>query len=227
MSLLKKIWTGVRGKAHETGDAIVDANALAILDQEIRDADSALAKARDQLSLIAAKRSLAEKECNELGAEKDKYLNAARASLEKGQDDLARRSAERVAQLEQQLDAKRQVMDDYSLSEKEMRASVAGIESKIKGLKQQVETVKANEAVIRAQAAVASSSSGMNSRLGDASASLQRIKERQELQRARIREAETLDNASSGADLDAALEAAGVTGTSRSADDILASLSDS
>ena len=84
MSLLKKIWTGVRGKAHETGEAIVDANALAILDQEIRDADSALAKARDQLSLIAAKRSLAEKECNELGAEKDKYLNAARASLEKG-----------------------------------------------------------------------------------------------------------------------------------------------
>ena len=38
MSILTKIFTLLRGGANEAGQAVVDANALRILDQEIRDA---------------------------------------------------------------------------------------------------------------------------------------------------------------------------------------------
>lgn len=224
MGLFNKIWTGIRGHAHEAGQGVVDANALTILDQEIRDADKALSNARDQLSLIAAKRAMADKEVNDLQADREKYLDGAKKALVKGDEDLARRAAERVAAIDQELTAKRQVVDDYQSSETQMRQTVSAIEAKIKSLKQQVETVKANEAVIKAQAAVASSHSGMNSKLGNASESLKRIKERQAMQKHRMAEAEKLDQAASGADLDAALAAAGITGSKTSADDILASL---
>ncbi len=42
--------------------AVVDANALRILDQEIRDADTALGKARDDLAGLVARRRILEKE---------------------------------------------------------------------------------------------------------------------------------------------------------------------
>ena len=41
MSMLAKLSALFRGTAHEAGQAVVDANALKILDQEIRDADTA------------------------------------------------------------------------------------------------------------------------------------------------------------------------------------------
>ncbi|RMS55096.1 hypothetical protein ALP66_05573, partial [Pseudomonas amygdali pv. photiniae] len=45
-SIWKKLVTAVRGGASEVGESIADANAIRILDQEIRDADNALVKAR-------------------------------------------------------------------------------------------------------------------------------------------------------------------------------------
>ena len=42
MSIWKKIITAVRGGASEVGEAIVDANAIRILEQEMRDADKAV-----------------------------------------------------------------------------------------------------------------------------------------------------------------------------------------
>lgn len=45
-SIWSKLFTALRGGANEVGESIVDQQALRILDQEIRDADSALAKDR-------------------------------------------------------------------------------------------------------------------------------------------------------------------------------------
>ena len=49
MAIWSKLFTLGRAGAHEAG-AVVDANALRILDQEIRDADKAQGKARDDLA---------------------------------------------------------------------------------------------------------------------------------------------------------------------------------
>ncbi|MEX5591009.1 PspA/IM30 family protein, partial [Pseudomonas urmiensis] len=54
-SIWKKLVTAVRGGASEVGESIADANAIRILDQEIRDAENALVKARDGLITIKAK----------------------------------------------------------------------------------------------------------------------------------------------------------------------------
>ena len=58
MSLLQKILTLFRGTAHEAGQAVVDANALKILDQEIRDAGNELVRSKEELTKVMAQRQL-------------------------------------------------------------------------------------------------------------------------------------------------------------------------
>ena len=57
-SIWKKLVTAIRGGASEVGEAIVDSQAIRILDQELRDAQSAVQKARDSLIDIKAKHKL-------------------------------------------------------------------------------------------------------------------------------------------------------------------------
>ena len=58
MSLWSKIFTLFRGTATAVGQAVVDANAIRILDQEIRDASAALVRSREDLTKIMAQRRL-------------------------------------------------------------------------------------------------------------------------------------------------------------------------
>ncbi len=66
MSIWAKVATAVRGGVSEAGEAIVDNQALRILDQEIRDADNGLGKSKEALTGIIAKRKLADKKVESL-----------------------------------------------------------------------------------------------------------------------------------------------------------------
>ena len=61
MSIWAKVATAIRGGVNEAGEAIVDNQALRILDQEIRDADNELINSKEALTSIIAKRKLADK----------------------------------------------------------------------------------------------------------------------------------------------------------------------
>ena len=54
MSILKNILTAIRGGASEVGEAVVDANAMRILGQEIRDAETAITQAKQSLTGLKA-----------------------------------------------------------------------------------------------------------------------------------------------------------------------------
>lgn len=55
MTVWSKLLSALRGGANEVGEAIVDSQALRILDQEIRDADVELRKSREALASIMAR----------------------------------------------------------------------------------------------------------------------------------------------------------------------------
>ena len=52
MAILAKMFTALRGGATEAGEAVVDHQALRILDQEMRDAEKELAEAKSQLAEV-------------------------------------------------------------------------------------------------------------------------------------------------------------------------------
>lgn len=221
----KQLVTLVRGTAHEAGQSVADARALTILDQQMRDAGTAQAKARDDLATLTARRRMVEKEVEALASQRDKYEASARAAIARGDMDLARQVAERLSTIEQDGSAKLPQVEEMRAAEDRMRAIIQSGDGKIEALRREVDVVRANESVQKAQAAVAGNYGGTLSQLGSAAESLQRMKERQAIQGEKFRAAAELEDSRTGADLDAKLKAAGLLPGASSADDILARLS--
>ncbi|WBH17424.1 PspA/IM30 family protein [Sphingomonas radiodurans] len=222
MAIWSKIFTLGRAGANEAATAVVDANALRILDQEIRDADKAQGKARDDLAGLVARRRILETEVESYRAQAAKYETSARIAVEKGDMDLARQVAQRVADLEQDIAMKAPQIAEMRAAEENIHKAVAGTDRKIEQLRREVEVVKVNESVQRAQATVASSAAG--SSIGSAAQSLARIRERQAIRGETIRAAGELEDRRTGADLDEKLRLAGILPGQSSADDVLARL---
>ncbi len=225
MSVWTKLFALLRGTAHDAGASVVDANALRILDQEIRDADGALGKARDDLSALVARRRILEKDLQNLSDQAKRYEGSARAALAKGDQDLAREVAQRIADLEQEATLKAPQLSEMRSAEEAMQRVIATTQQKVETLRREIDVVKVNESVQRAQASVAASGTGANAALGSAADSLKRIKERQAIREEQFKAAGELEDHRTGADLDAKLRSAGILPGQSSADDILARLS--
>jgi phage shock protein A len=223
MSIWSKLFTLGRAGAHEASTAVVDANALRILDQEIRDADKAQGKARDDLAGLVARRRILEAEVDSFRAQAAKYEASARIAVETGNMDLARQVAQRIADLEQDIAVKAPQVADMRQAEDQIHTAIAATDRKIEQLRREVDVVKVNESVQKAQATVAASGAG--SSIGSAAQSLARIRERQLIRGEKIRAAGELEDRRTGADLDEQLRIAGILPGHSSADDVLARLS--
>ena len=224
MSIWAKVATAVRGGVSEAGEAIVDNQALRILDQEIRDADNALLKSKEALTGIIAKRKLAEKKVESLKSSLEEYEGYAIQALDKGDENLAAEIAEKIAGRETELLGEEGVAKSFADSEAQLRRAVAQTESNLKRLKQQVDTVKATETVQRAQAAVAARHSGAGSSMRSAVDSLERLKTRQAERAAQFEAAKELAESTEEVSLEDKLKAAGIIGGGAKGGDVLARL---
>jgi len=193
MGILSKIITAVKGHATEAGEAIVDANALTILDQEIRDADSEIRKSRDNLASVMAKRQL-----------------------------TADKLAGKIAELEGDISTDEGLVKEYDSSIESLRKSIAEADDRIKRMKVKVDVVKAREHVIRASQAASQANVGANSKVGSALESLERLQQRQAEQQAKLKAADQLAKEGTDAGLEDKLKAAGIVSGGASAQDVLA-----
>jgi phage shock protein A len=221
MSLLQKILTLFRGTAHEAGQAVVDANALKILDQEIRDAGNELVRSKEELTKVMAQRQLLATRSQDRVTKKGEYESYIAGALRKGDEALAREVAERLSAVETDLKSDEQTLAQYDGSIRALKTAITETERKLTRVKQQIDTVKATEAVQRAQGAVAARHSGANGKVSTALDSLERIQARQAERGARMTAAQQLENESGDGDLNTRLANAGLLGSSSSVDNIL------
>ncbi|MEM1142153.1 MAG: PspA/IM30 family protein [Pseudomonadota bacterium] len=221
MNIWAKMMTALRGGVNEAGEAIVDSQALRILDQEVRDAAEELKLSRDGLAEILAHQKLAEEKSESLVAKIEEHEGYAIQALDKGDTALARDVAEKIADMENQLTHEQESVAGYKKQADDLRAAINQTEQNLKRIKQQVDTVKATENVQRAQAAVAERHSGSNSKMRTAMDSLERIKEKQALNAARMNAARDLADESSSETLQTKLEQAGIAPSGASADEVL------
>ena len=224
MSIWAKVATAVRGGVSEVGEAIIDNQALRILDQEIRDADNGLGKSKEALTSIIAKRKLADKKVASLKSSLTEYEGYAMQALDKGDETLATEIAEKIAGFETELLAEDGLATSFAGSESQLRKAVSQTEANLKRLKQQVDTVKATEKVQKAQAAVAARHSGAGSSMRNAIDSLERLKTKQAERAARFEAASELAGSTEEVSLDDKLKAAGIVGGGASSGDVLARL---
>ena len=224
MNVWAKMITALRGGVNEAGEAIIDSQALRILDQELRDAADELKASKDSLAAIIARQKLSEEKAGRLKESITENEGYALKAMEKGDDKLAHDVAEKIADLETQLKLEEETGAGYASSANDLRTAIQAAERDITRMKQQVDTVKATDSVQRAQAAVSERHSGSNSKLRTAVDSLERIKERQDLRSAQMSAARDLANDLGDESLENRLEKAGIKPHGKSADEVLARL---
>ncbi len=217
--------TAIRGGASELGENIVDANATRIFEQEIRDAENHLTKAKRDLTGVMAQQMAANREVDRLKREVAEHEGYAMQAMEKGDESLALAVAEKIANLESELATQQQSLDSFSGSANRLKELVKKSERQVAEYKRQLSMVKTTESVQKATSAITDNFSSSNSKLLSAKDSLERIKAKQQKFDDQMKAAEVLESEDSDKSLEAQLKAAGIGGASdSSANSVLARL---
>jgi phage shock protein A len=210
MGILNKILTAFRGGATEVGQSIVDANSTRIFEQEIRDAEKHLTKAKRELTDVMAKEMQASREVDRLKRSIAEHEGYATQALDKGNEALAIEVAEKIAQLDQELAEQQSANDSFSAHAVRLKELVKKTERQLTDYQRQLSMVKTTESVQKATATITDSFASSNSKLLNAKDSLERIKARQQQFDDRLKAAETLEEENSDKALHAKLAEAGI-----------------
>lgn len=221
MGILNKILTAFRGGANEVGQSIVDANSTRIFEQEIRDAEKHLTKAKRELTDVIAKEMQASREIDRIKRAVAEHEGYATQALEKGNETLALEVAEKIAQLEMELAEQQTANDSFSAHAARLKDLVKKTERQLADYQRQLSMVKTTESVQKATASITDSFASSNSKLLNAKDSLERIKARQQQFDDRLKAAENLEAENSDQSLKAKLAEAGIGEQKSNASDVL------
>jgi len=218
MNVLEKLVTAIRAGVAEAGEAIVDSQALRILEQEIRDATEALNDSKDALAAMMAKQKRSAEKARGMQESIREHEGYAVKALDQNNEKLATQVAEKIVAIENEHTAEQTMEKMYSDSVDKMRSAIKRAEKDLQYTKRQLDTIKATENVQRAEAAVSERHSGSNSKLRTAMESLERIKEKQALANAQMQAINEMAEQQRPVTLNEQLQAAGIKGTAEAAD---------
>ncbi|KAF3977555.1 MAG: PspA/IM30 family protein [Methylococcales symbiont of Iophon sp. n. MRB-2018] len=221
MGFLNNVLKTMKGYGNEANDAFVDSQGIRIMEQEIRDAEKSQRQANESLTDVMAEQKRLARKVNDLTASITEYGDAISKLLAAGNETLAMETAEKLAELESDLDGNQVVLDSYNEQVKELKAIIKDSSKQRDALKREVLIVKSTEAAQKASVATATQFSGTNSSLRSASASMERIKAKQQKRKDKMKAARELAAESNGGELKNKLTAAGVIGNQNSAASIL------
>ncbi len=202
MSIWGKLFSAVKGHVNNAAENIQDSNLMVILEQEIRDAKDAIARAKDERSRMTANRVLKERSVAELESEVQRRTDAARTAKSSGDEALAVEIIESILKLKEKSITEQELADQYKTTEEKMDASIRQSQSRIENLNRKIESAKATEALIQAQKASSTSTVASNGKLASAVDSLDRLEQRHAHQQAVLEAAEQEAQVESGADLE-------------------------
>lgn len=221
MGFLNNVFKTIKGYGNEANDAFVDSQGIRIMEQEIREAEENQRKANESLTDVMAEQKSIARKVNDLKASVTEYSEAIGKLLDSGDEELAMETAEKLAELETDLDSNQAILDSFNEQVKELKAIIKDSAKQMEALKREVSIIKSTEAAQKASEATAAQFSGTNSSLRSASASMERIKAKQQKRKDKMKSARELAKETSGGDLNAKLAAAGVIGNKSSAASIL------
>lgn len=221
MSIFKKIITAVRGGAREAGEAVVDANATRIFEQEIRDSEKHITIAKRDLTEVMAKQMQAARELTQLEVSMKEHEGYAIQALDKGNEALAIEVAEKIAELEGCIAEQQKANESYLNSASRLKELIKKSERQLTDYKRQLSMVKTTDSVQKATSAITDNFTASNSKLLNAKDSLERIKQKQAMFDDKLKAAEQLDSENTDTSLQNKLKEAGIGAQQSSAQSIL------
>lgn len=177
--MLKMLLTLVRGRAASAAGQVADANALVILDQQLRDAAGALDRAKKSLALAIAQDRQEGQRLDALTAQIADLEPRVVAALAAGDEPLARRGAEAIAALEGDRDAALIARRLFVGEIERLRAHVAQAQTRIAAVDRGRRIARAAESVRDLRRGRIDPAWPQEATLAEAEATLARLRERQ------------------------------------------------
>jgi len=224
MSLINKIFTAIRGGAREVGESIVDQNSIRIFEQEIKDAQHALDKAKRDLTEIMAKEMQAGRKVKQLIEDISKHEGYATDALDKGEEGLALEVAQKIAEYQGELEIQQKAQQSFSAHIERLKGMIKKTGKSLADYERQLVMVKTTESVQKATKAITNNYSSGSSKLLTAKESLDRIKKKQQDLEDRLAAGDELQGEFEGDNLEKKLREAGIVEGDNKAKDILAKL---
>jgi phage shock protein A len=221
MSIFNKLLTAVRGGVTEAGEAIVDSQAIRILEQELRDSKKALNDAKTGLTSIMAEKMGVDRKVKDLSAKVKEHEGYAIQAMDKGDEALALDVANKIAEFEHELTIQQGILKGYETKVANLKKIIRQTERNIQAMDREVSVVKTTAKVQKANDLASAKFSGSNSSLRSATDSLERIKARQQKREDQATAAMELEADESGDDLQARLKNAGIVDSESSGSSIL------
>lgn len=221
MSIFSKLITAVRGGATEVGEAIVDTQAIRILEQELRDSKEALNDAKTNLTVIMAEKMGLDRKVKELDGKVKEHEGYAIQAMEKNDESLAMDVANKISEFEYELNIQQGILDGYEAKISGLKKMIRQTERNIQAMDREISVVKTTDKVQKANELAAAKFSGSSSALNMATDSLERIKERQQKREDQSTAALELESEENGDDLQARLKNAGIVNADSSGSSVL------
>ncbi|MDA9817842.1 PspA/IM30 family protein [Flavobacteriaceae bacterium] len=224
MSLFKKIFTAIRGGAREAGEAIVDKNSIRIFEQEIKDAENQLEKAKQGLAEVLANKMQAGRKIASLKEEIKKHEQYAQQAMKKDKEDLALEVAQKIVELQSELEIHEKSENSFSAHASRMKDMIKKTHKSLADMKRQLVMVKTTENVQKATTSITQNYASGSSKLLTAKESLDRIKKKQQNLEDRLAAGGELQDDFGGKSLDDKMKDAGIIEGEDKAQQILAKL---
>ncbi|WP_111497617.1 PspA/IM30 family protein [Marinobacter bohaiensis] len=224
MMLWRKVGTLFRASAHEPVEKLVDANALRILAQELRETEDAMVGAKRELAGLMAESKQLQRSNERLAQTITEREGQARHALELDEEALATELAERIAEDENLLAEQRRHADYLAAQEKTLRKRLQDAGRTLQHYKRELSLAKANHNAEKVLKELGSHTAGLHTHMSDLAASVDRIKAQQERTADVNDSLQELAEEELGSHLDRKLEKAGIDNGKHDAKAVLARL---
>ena len=204
--MFKHLITLARGRSADATQALMDANALSLLRQQLRDAATEVQGARKALAVVMAYAEREEGALKKLNTQIRDLEARALEALEQDQEALAVEASEAIANLEAEATATRKTIATYGTEITRLRTVLKGCEAQLTELKRGQRLAEASERAIGLRSAVPAQSNGS---LAEATATLTRLKDRQDHAEATASALTALSSQASATSISDRLAAAG------------------
>lgn len=217
--MFRHLVTLARGHSADATQEVLDANAITLLRQQMREAAASVEKSRKSVAVVMAYAEREKKALKVLEKKIEDLEIRACAALEKDREDLALEASATIAELEAERDATVKAIDIYAVEIARLREALTISETRLSELKRGQRLAEASEKSLKMRGAFpVATHSGLN----DASETLKRLQDRHEQSEATAEAMVELLGTSSAEQMSDRLADAGCGAPKRSsADDVL------
>ena len=220
MSIWRKLDTLFRASAQEPVAKLVDANGIRIFEQELRDAEQAIARSKRELACLMAEKTRLARDNEHLKETIAKRERQATEALEKNEETLALELANLIAEDEPLLERQQRQHSKLQQQENRLRKQLRESGRALKHFHSGLRLARANRHAEQVSRQLRGHARGLSSHMEDLNQSVTRIQAKQA-------EAEDIEAALTEQDndnLDARLKTAGIDNGVSSAEQVLARL---